>query len=80
MEESLVQNQINPKNYLNKIIGISDLKRIFLQKKNIEYKTRENKISIACFEHYRFKAQSEVSRTISERERLSELLPGPLAR
>jgi len=53
-------------NYLNKIVGISDLKRISLEKTRIQ-KTKEIKISIACFQHYRFEAQSEVKRPIFKR-------------
>lgn len=53
-------------NYLNKIVGISDLKRISLQKTQIQ-KTGEITISLACFQHYRFEAKSEVSKSLYKR-------------
>lgn len=53
-------------NYLNKIAGISDLKRISIQKKPT-HKTGEIKILIACFQHYRFEAQSEVCKPVFKR-------------
>lgn len=52
--------------YLNKVAGISDLKRIRLQKNRIK-KTGEIKISIACFQHYRFEAQSEFQKCVYKR-------------
>ncbi|CAH1109420.1 unnamed protein product [Psylliodes chrysocephalus] len=53
-------------NYFNKISGISDLKRISL-KKTRNQKTGEIKISMACFQHYRYEAQSEVSKSVYKR-------------
>lgn len=53
-------------NFLNKITGIADLKRISLQKKYIQG-SEEISISIACFQNFRSEAQSEVSKSLYKR-------------
>ncbi|XP_074027725.1 uncharacterized protein [Leptinotarsa decemlineata] len=52
----------NLKGFIYKIT----LKKISLEKTRIQ-KTKEIKISLACFQHYRFEAQSEVKRPIFKR-------------